>query len=697
MKKFFILCFALVFCGPAVSAPKAADYAFQNPDVPLEERVADLVSRLTLEEKVTLMNEEAAALPRLGIKKYRYWNEALHGVARAGKFTVFPQAIGLAATWDPALIFEVATAISDEAWGANNRDALTSGYPPERFLTFWSPVVNMARDPRWGRTPESYGEDPVLTTQIALAFVAGLQGSDPRYLKTASTPKHFAANNQEASRLYGNSVVSEKTLREYYFPAFRATVEQGRAASIMGAYNALNGIPCNANKWLLTDVLRREWGFDGFVVTDCGAPSFMISQHQYAKDGAEAAAYAVNAGVDIECGGENILPEHLIEAVRRGLTTEAVVDQAVARLVRSRMRLGMFDPPGMNPYTKISPEVIGSPAHNALARRASRESIVLLKNDKAAGAPLLPLDPARVQSVAVAGPHADNLEYGDYSGEPANPPVTLLSGLQARAGEGVHVRRAPWTPIPREGYRPVPAAMYKTGDGAPGVTAAFYDNPQFSGQPAVTRVDTGINYTASAVPEAVAAGPYAVRWSGALVPAYAGAHVFNITARGSVRLLINGEQALAFEDTKKPGKQKFQSGQVIREDMAQKQPPNLHLAVVFAAPDRPLDFVLEYVPLKKNPVLRLEWDARGHRGPRRRVPGCAQQRCGCGGPWLHRRRRARKHGPHGSWLAPGPVRVCPGSAPCQPRRDCHPDQRQPAFHQRRGRGRACDPRVVAAR
>ena len=333
MKKFFILCFALVFCGPAVSAPKAADYAFQNPDLPLEERVADLVSRLTLEEKVTLMNEEAAALPRLGIKKYRYWNEALHGVARAGKFTVFPQAIGLAATWDPALIFEVATAISDEAWGANNRDALTSGYPPERFLTFWSPVVNMARDPRWGRTPESYGEDPVLTTQIALAFVAGLQGSDPRYLKTASTPKHFAANNQEASRLYGNSVVSEKTLREYYFPAFRATVEQGRAASIMGAYNALNGIPCNANKWLLTDVLRREWGFDGFVVTDCGAPSFMISQHQYAKDGAEAAAYAVNAGVDIECGGENILPEHLIEAVRRGLTTEAAVDQAARYVV----------------------------------------------------------------------------------------------------------------------------------------------------------------------------------------------------------------------------------------------------------------------------------------------------------------------------------------------------------------------------
>ena len=595
-----------MLCAAGVFAAEY-EYPFLNPDLPIEERVADIVSRLTLEEKVSLMNERAEAVPRLGIKKYRYWNEALHGVARSGKFTVFPQAIAMAATWDPDLIREMATAISDEAWGGINRDAEETGYPGERFLTFWSPTINMARDPRWGRTPESYGEDPFLTSQIALAFVRGLQGDDPRYIKTVSTPKHFVANNEEYNRLYGNSVVSEKLLREYYFPAFRATVVEGHAQSVMGAYNALNGIPCNANKWLLTDVLRNEWGFDGFVVTDCGAPSFMIGQHHYAKDGAESAAFAVNAGVDIECGGEKILPQNLVEAVERGLLTEEKIDEAIAHIMRGRIKLGMFDPPEMNPYTKISPDVIGKEEHKLLARRVSRESIVLLKNENRDGAPLLPIDPVRIKSIAVVGSHGDYLEFGDYTGEPANPPVTLQQGVRDRAGDDYKVTYIPWS-LPDTGFEPLPAAALRNAQGDPGVTVEFFDNPDFSGGSSHIRNDEAVSLKSKNLPDGFGKKPYSVRWTGAVHAERSGAHVFNVKARGTVTLTVD-ELDLSFIDRGKDKKTAFKTGEMIRDGDLQKPEPDLHLLVVFMEQGRDYEFTLDYKPLGKSPLLELEWTA----------------------------------------------------------------------------------------
>ena len=280
------------------------NYPFKNPDLPTSDRVIDILNRLTIEEKVALLQSTAEAIPRLGIENYYHGNEGLHGVVKGGRFTVFPQAIALAATWNPKLIKEVATTISDEArakWnffdqGKNQMNLYSD------MLTFWSPTINMARDPRWGRTPETYGEDPFLTSNIGLAFVQGLQGDDDRYIKVVATPKHFVANNQEENRFAYNAKISEKALREYYFPAFKTAVVEGKAQAVMSAYNAINGIPSTANAWLLNKVLRKEWGFKGYVVSDCGAVKNVEESHEYASDKELAAKVTLEAGLDLVCG-----------------------------------------------------------------------------------------------------------------------------------------------------------------------------------------------------------------------------------------------------------------------------------------------------------------------------------------------------------------------------------------------------------
>ncbi|MBN1609490.1 MAG: glycoside hydrolase family 3 C-terminal domain-containing protein [Polyangiaceae bacterium] len=386
------------------------------------ERAADLVAAMTLEEKVSQMGNTAPAIPRLGIPAYQWWNEALHGVAWSGIATVFPQAISLAATFDPELELEVATAISTEARVKNNIES--------KGLTYWSPTVNLARDPRWGRNEETYGEDPYLASRMALQFVRGMQGNDSRYLKTIATVKHYAANNIEATRFTGSSDVDERNLQELYFPAFKATAQE--VGSVMCAYNRVNGVPACADRWLLQETLRDRFGFQGYVVSDCDAVDVIFAGHYYAADGPEASKMALGAGTDLNCGGR--FQYDLVGLVSAGELDETQIDMALRRLFLARFRLGEFDPPESVPYRSIPASALDGPEHGALALRAARESMVLLKNDG-----LLPLDTASLGSVAVIGPNAAALVFGGYSGD-ASAPVTVLDGIQTRVNsDGIAV------------------------------------------------------------------------------------------------------------------------------------------------------------------------------------------------------------------------------------------------------------------
>ena len=410
------------------------DARYLDHDLPVAERVEDLVSRMTLEEKLAQMIYDAPAIERLGVPAYNWWNECLHGVARAGVATVFPQAIGLAATWDPELVYRVAVVTSDEA-RAKHHDAVRRGNRGQYFgLTFWSPNINIFRDPRWGRGQETYGEDPFLTSRMAVAFIRGLQGDDPRYLKVVATPKHYAAySGPDLERHHFDAQVSERDLWQTYLPAFEAAIVEAGAYSIMGAYNRLNGHPCCAHPRLLGEILRGRWGFEGYVVSDCGAIGDIYVHHKYVESAAEAAAVAVKRGCDLNCGRTFVA---LREAVERGLIDEATIDRAVKRLFTARFRLGMFDPPELVPYAQIPISVNDSPEHRALALQAARESLVLLKNADG----FLPLDKATLKCVAVIGPNADDPRVleGNYQGTPSRA-VTPLDGIREKVGPDVEV------------------------------------------------------------------------------------------------------------------------------------------------------------------------------------------------------------------------------------------------------------------
>ena len=410
----------------------ASPFPFHDPDLPIEARLDDLLARLTLDEKAAQMLHEAPAIPRLGIPAYNWWNEGLHGVARAGIATVFPQAIGLAAMWSAPRLQQVATVISDEARAKHHEYLRQGDRGIYKGLTIWSPNINIFRDPRWGRGHETYGECPYLTAALGVAFCRGLQGHHPRYLKTVATPKHFAVHSGPEGLRHGfDAVVSKKDLRETYLFAFHACVTEGGAESVMAAYNRVNGEPCTASELLLHDILRDEWRFGGYVVSDCWAIKDLHTHHGVTRTGEESAARAVKAGCDLNCG---CTYERIPAALGAGLLTESEVDTCLRRLFRARMRLGMFDPPARVPYAGIPYEMNDCDEHRALARATARESMVLLKNDGT-----LPL-PKGLRSLAVIGPNAHDPQVllANYSGQPSRT-VTPLEGIRAAVSAGTNV------------------------------------------------------------------------------------------------------------------------------------------------------------------------------------------------------------------------------------------------------------------
>ncbi len=427
--KYYNIIFILLFVGCKGDLPP-----YLNTDQSPQERAEDLVSRMTLEEKISQLSSYVPAIERLGLSEYTYQGEALHGLAEAAhgrlmEATSFPQSISMGSTWNPDLIREVASAISDEARAYNNLGQLD--------LTFWSPNINMLRDPRWGRNDEAYSEDPYLMSRIAVAFVRGMQGDDPKYFKTIVAPKHFVANNSEYNRHDGTSNVGERWLREYYFPAYKASFVEGGAYSTMCAYNRVNEVPACANDWLLNDILRDEWGFDGFVVSDCGAISDIIHQHQYTDNQAQAVAAALKAGMDLECEGggdeQQLYDKYMKQALDEGYLEESYIDQSVINVMKGRIRLGDLDPVNSVPYSSIDKDVIESDEHHNLALKAARESIILLKNKNN----FLPLS-RDIKSIAVIGPNANKAVLGAYSGKPSRT-ISILEGIRNKIGNDVEV------------------------------------------------------------------------------------------------------------------------------------------------------------------------------------------------------------------------------------------------------------------
>jgi len=512
----------------AVAQAPSSTAPYQDPKLEPQRRAADLVGRMTLEEKVLQMQSTAPAIERLGVPAYNWWNEALHGVMQ-GRATVFPQAIGLAATWDTELMYRVADVISTEA-RAKYHDAQTRPPPvlpnpaatmPGRTagLTYWSPNINIFRDPRWGRGQETYGEDPYLTGRLGVAFVTGLQGKDPRYLKVVATPKHYAVHSgPEPQRHEFDARVSERDLVSTYLPAFRDTVVEGKAESIMCVYNAVNGPPGCASTDLLQKRLRDGWGFKGYVVSDCGAINDIHANHKKAATLGGAAVAAVKAGTDLTCGGEY---RSLVEEVKAGRITEAELDRSLQRLFVARFRLGMFDPQERVPYAKIPIAVNDSSAHRQLALEAERKAIVLLKNDG-----VLPLK-ASVQKIAVIGPSADDpiALLGNYHGI-SSQQVTPLEGLQ-RQFSAARVRYALGATYTASTPALVPAAYLSPIKGSGlGVQAEYFANPDLAGQPKLKRSEPrpyfDLGMEDPAVLAAVGREKYSARWSATLTPPVSG-------------------------------------------------------------------------------------------------------------------------------------------------------------------------------
>jgi beta-glucosidase len=537
-----ILCVATsITTAQTTGSSSVAPYL--NPSLPMNDRVDDLVARMTLEEKASQLVNQARAIPRLQVPAYDWWSEALHGVARAGTATVFPEPIGLAATFDVPLIHDMAVVIGTEARAKHNQAVRAGRRDIMEGLDFWSPNINIFRDPRWGRGQETYGEDPFLTGRMGVAFVTGLQGDDPKYFRVVSTPKHFAVHSgPEPSRHTINVEVSKHDMEDTYLPAFRATVTEGKAGSVMCAYNRINGQPACANTFLLKDQLRGAWKFNGYVVSDCDAIVDVFNGHKFTKSMAEAAAVSMKTGMDNECADfftkatDNSDYVKYLDAVKLGLLSEKDIDVALKRLFIARFRLGLFDPPEMVPYARTPDSEIDSEAHRALALKTARESIVLLKNNG-----ILPLRPD-VKRIAVFGPLAESVRvlHGNYSGT-ASHAATALEGIRKQFA--AEVTFLPGMNFLRE-QTIIPTAVLSTDDGQPGLRAEYFSGGTLAGTPNVTRVDKIVDLQlhsdSSALTPPDGMKDFSVRWTGILTPLESGAYQIGLV--GSMnQLWLDGQ------------------------------------------------------------------------------------------------------------------------------------------------------------
>jgi beta-glucosidase len=537
------LVLSLISAVHTLKAQQTKDqFPFRNTSLSTDYRVNDLVSRMTLQEKADQLLYTAPAIPRLGIPAYTWWNEALHGVARAGYATVFPQSITIANSWDESLLFNVANAISDEArakYHEFQRRGKTGIY---QGLTFWSPNINIFRDPRWGRGHETYGEDPYLTGRMGFEFVKGMQGDDPKYLKTVATAKHYAVHSgPEPLRHSFNARVSEIDLRETYLPAFRTLVKDAGVYSVMGAYNMFRDYPCCANP-VLYGILRNEWGFKGYIVSDCWAISDFYKFTHFAKDAAEAAAQAVKAGTDLECGVDY---KNLVEAVNRGLLTEEDINIAVKRIFTARFKLGMFDPDEMVPYAGIPFFVNCSDYNNSLARQAARESVVLLKNDNNT----LPLS-KNIKTLAVIGPNADNFEslIGNYNGVPKDP-VTVLEGITGKLTPDTKIIYEEGSDL-AEGIHNltvIPSRYLETQDGKQGIYGEYFNNRDMNGNPVFSRVDDNINfYWEHQSPRYdMPDDDFGIRWTAYLIPPVSGTYAIGSWGSSGYEIILDGKKLIS--------------------------------------------------------------------------------------------------------------------------------------------------------
>jgi len=529
---------ALLAC--AAAAQESSNLPYMNPKLSPEERAADLVHRMTLEEKATQLVNQARAIPRLNVPAYDWWSEALHGVAVNGT-TEFPEPIGLAATFDTPRIHEMATDIGIEGRIKHAQDVRAGHSNIFEGLDFWAPNVNIFRDPRWGRGQETYGEDPFLSGRMAVAFVTGMQGDDPHYYRVISTPKHFDVHSgPEPTRHFADVDVSKHDEEDTYLPAFRAAVVEGHAGSVMCAYNAIKGQPACANQFLLQDTLRGAWQFQGYVVSDCGAVRDIFDGHRYRPTQAQASAISLERGMDNECIDftTKVTDDHdykpYIEAVQQGYLSESAIDTALIRLFTARIRLGMFDSPSMVPYSKIDESELDNAAHRALARQMADESMVLLKNDG-----VLPLK--SVKRIAIVGPLADQTAVllGNYNGIPTHT-VSMLEGMKAEFPDAKITYVAGTQFLSNQGNL-VPASVLTTPDGKPGLKAEYTSGASFdaSGTPLTSRIESTVNLNESDLPEqAKGTRDFSVQWTGFLNPSATGDYLLGMKSDGFARVSV---------------------------------------------------------------------------------------------------------------------------------------------------------------
>ncbi|RPD98706.1 glucan 1,4-alpha-glucosidase [Aureibaculum marinum] len=589
MKKSIV--FLLMFM-PLFVVSQNVKYPFQDSALDAEVRADDFIQRLSLSEKIAQMQDVAPAIERLGIPKYNWWNECLHGVARAGSATSFPQAIGMAATFNVPLINKVASVISTEARAKYNHSIKLGQHNRYQGLTMWTPNINIFRDPRWGRGQETYGEDPYLTSKMGVAFIKGLQGDNPNYFKVIATPKHFAVHSgPEHNRHSFNAYTDKKDLWETYLPAFEAAIVEGKAFSVMSAYNRYLGASATASKLLLNDILREKWGFEGYVVSDCGAVYDIYKFHEIVETAEEASALAVKAGCDLNCGNTYA---HLDKAVEKGLITEKEIDIALKRLIIAKIKLGLLNVDGKTPFSDISNDSLESEAHQKLALKTARESMVLLKNENN----ILPLSNS-IKSIAVIGPNANDRHFvlGNYFGTPTYS-KTILEGIKEQVSKKTKVHYFKGVNIADD--KPVfDVVGNKNYHGK--IKVEYYNNSNLEGDPSVIKTLNYIDFDwgGAAPVDVLEPGNFSIRYSGIIKPDFTGEVALNVLiSGGTFKLMVDGKQILESSNN--------------QEEVEPK--------AMFLEKNKKYNFVLEYKCT--NPwlaSLQLLWDIEHRMGKERMI------------------------------------------------------------------------------